>query len=160
MKDETLERVLAAVKEELKAANLPPIEEAIKVQVAVLMGRPVERKHVTRAYLAIAVFSTMEGAYRKQPELTAAQFHDFLVKIRDLRFLIRDEILEIGKKMPHRLGGAKPKLNLKEKHRLCKLIGELMVGGRTHSEAVIITAERYSVSKRTIERIWEKRAGI
>lgn len=157
MKDETLNRVLAAVKKELKASDLPTIEEAMKVHAAVLAGKPVQLPDAITTHLVIGMLSAMEKGYHGQPEPTPDQLDDFLLRIKDLRFVLRKTILEIAKNMPHRPGGAKPKLTTQERKRVCKLIGTLTVSGRTHSEALAIVAKRFCVSRKTVERTWVSR---
>jgi hypothetical protein len=160
VKSQTVRELLDAFRQELRAAGLPQPEDVARtaksienLEEQVLAMQPDEA--VSQAYVA-NTYKIIEEILRKLPEPSPDGYRRLMSKMKQTRYLQRDWILELVKKMPHRPGGAPAKLTPQQKTRVCKLIGSLTGEGDTYAEAVEKVAKSFEVSTKTIQRAWQE----
>jgi len=105
---------------------------------------------------------------RSRKELTAAllagpdpdpeEFERWLAFIRILPYFLRSSLQGIAKSLPPPPGGRPRELTPQQCMQVCLLIGQLYGQGVELPDAQRRMAQRYGVSLRTIQRVWQQRA--
>jgi len=118
-----------------------------------------------KKYYAVAQRVWSNSSSRK--ELTAAllagpdpnpeEFERWLAFIRILPHFLRSSLQGIAKTLPPSPGGRPRELTPQECMQVCLLIGQLFGQGVELPDAQKRMAQRYGVSLRTIQRVWQQR---
>lgn len=120
-------------------------------------------KHVTGLSASdigaiVGLWNAAVEDFKKRPEPTQKDLASLLTQMRgELRYKFRDAMLKIGKKLPHRPGGAPKALTATERDRILQLVAGCVQAGQTPAEAVRTLATRFGVSTKTIQRWWHRK---
>lgn len=151
MDEATKKKILDVLLEETASAKLPspdPSAGIRRVNVAsVRDADPALQIMVSQLYAQI------EAQWDRESEPSPKELENLLERLRGkFRYKLRDVTLMVGKKMPHRPGGAPKKLKPADSARMLRLLGQCIESGDTYPEAVGKMAKRFQVSTKTIHR--------
>lgn len=153
----TKQKILEAVREVLSEVGLPQPEEATEIKRAAMEANST--KLAAKATPSILVVQLWEGLHTRldnAPEPKPEVLEKDIREVREMAYVLRDQLLKVGRELPHRPGGAKPKLDSRAKKRACQLIGTMMGEGDSLSDAIAKVAVRFEVSEKTIRRAWQE----
>jgi hypothetical protein len=102
----------------------------------------------------------LEALLVREPEPPPAQLSAMVKAIRSLPYTFRKVLPEATKELPHKPGGRNRAIEVEEYPKICREIGLLIAGEKVSlRDAQKRIAQRYGVSLRTIQRIWQQRGG-
>jgi hypothetical protein len=91
------------------------------------------------------------------PNPDPAEIQVLLRLLPNLVYLMRQMGPRIAKALPHRRGGRPSAVTAKLRHQICKDIGDLLIKRVPLAAAYKRLGQRYCVSPRTVQRIWNER---
>jgi hypothetical protein len=151
MKDDTIEKVLAALNEAFRPLGYDRFDEGI-AKVAGLF------KQIAEATSVMQNRDALRDWLRKIPDPEApAELEQFIQLLSGLVYTIRQVAPEVVKSMPHAPGGHPPATTLEERRKICAEIDRMYTDGLRCLVAQKRIAKRYNVSLRTVQRIWKER---
>jgi hypothetical protein len=112
-----------------------------------------------------SVVTTLLDSIENRAEPTQEELREILEKLKTLPFDIRALLDKTTKSMkrnlPHKPGGGRPdSLTLDQKIEACLKVGTLMGQGVGFRVALERVGRHFGVGARTIQRAWQKRAGL
>ena len=111
---------------------------------------------VTASIVVLQLFEGLQARLDSAPEPKPEVLKKDIRDVQEIVYQLRDQMLKKAKELPHRPGGASPRLDPPKKKQACQIIGTLMGQGDTLSEAVTAVAKRFEVSEKTIRRAWQE----
>jgi len=151
MKEEDIEKVLAAMDKAVEPAGHSRFEEALAEEAGFVveigkMMTTLSNREATREWL------------RSLPESETRDFIQHLPHLAKLAYAMRRLIPAAAKEvLPHDPGGRPRAGTPKLRRQICREIGDFIVQGVPLSAVYKRLGQRHHVSSRTIQRIWNER---
>ena len=152
MRDETVERILAALNEVYKPLGVDRFEEAIRIAREGLLEL---EKRLAKLQDTDAVRQKLRDA----PEPDPAVLEEVLKGLPQAVYTLRELGKVAIKQIPHDPGGRPIQEARQRQQEICEDIAALMVKRVPLTVAYRRVGQKYGASARTIQRIWNERKG-
>ena len=155
LKEETFQLIKDAIQKHFEKVFLNPKETATAKKAFESRRIVGDLRDTFKQQDSIGFWSAVEEL-RNSPEPTPEELQVLLKNVPQISYFMREDITALRKVLPHPPGGAPSKLNAQERKKAVRLVGTLMGQGDNYAEAVAKIAARFGVSRKTIQRAWQK----